>query len=208
MGQKVETRARLDGKLVAGVALLETDYVLFRGSGAGKQAPRKKLAFSEIQSLQAGEGWLRITHAGGSLELELGERADQWAQKIRSPKGRLEKLGAAAGTRLTLTGAVDPLFRRELAARGCEAVEAAPARGTALVFYGAEARRDLARVKTLAGRLAPTGALWVIYPKGQKHITENNVIAAGRAAGLKDVKVVGFSATHTALKFVIPLSSR
>jgi len=34
------------------------------------------------------------------------------------------------------------------------------------------------------------------------------VIAAGRESGLKDVKVVGFSPTHTALKFVIPLEKR
>ena len=33
-------------------------------------------------------------------------------------------------------------------------------------------------------------------------------LAAGRKAGLKDVKVVGFSPTHTALKFVIPVENR
>ncbi len=51
-------------------------------------------------------------------------------------------------------------------------------------------------------------ALWIVYPKGQKCITENDVLSAGRKAGMKDVKVVGFSPTHTALKFVIPLSQR
>ncbi len=34
------------------------------------------------------------------------------------------------------------------------------------------------------------------------------VMRAGRAAGLVDVKVVGFSATHTAQKFVIPVAAR
>jgi hypothetical protein len=34
------------------------------------------------------------------------------------------------------------------------------------------------------------------------------VISAGRKAGLKDVKVVGFSPRHTALKFVIPVNKR
>jgi len=47
-----------------------------------------------------------------------------------------------------------------------------------------------------------------VYPKGQKQITENDVIAAGRKSGLKDVKVVGFSPTHTGLKFVIPVEKR
>ena len=32
--------------------------------------------------------------------------------------------------------------------------------------------------------------------------------AAGRAAGMVDVKVAGFSATHSALKFVIPKAQR
>jgi len=50
--------------------------------------------------------------------------------------------------------------------------------------------------------------MWIVYPKGQKHITEEDVLGAGRKAGLVDVKVVGFSATHTALKFVVPVSSR
>lgn len=33
-------------------------------------------------------------------------------------------------------------------------------------------------------------------------------MAAGKAAGLVDVKVVSFSATHTAETFVIPVSAR
>jgi hypothetical protein len=48
----------------------------------------------------------------------------------------------------------------------------------------------------------------VIYPKGVTAIREIQVIEAGRAAGLKDVKVAGFSASHTGLKFVIPVTSR
>jgi hypothetical protein len=53
-----------------------------------------------------------------------------------------------------------------------------------------------------------SAALWVVYPKGQKSITETDVIGAGRKVGLKDVKVVGFSTTHTALKFVFPVEKR
>ena len=39
-------------------------------------------------------------------------------------------------------------------------------------------------------------------------IREVEVIERGRTAGLKDVKVASFSATHTALKFVIPVAAR
>jgi len=48
----------------------------------------------------------------------------------------------------------------------------------------------------------------VIYPKGGPAIREIEVLEAGRAAGLKDVKVASFSATHTGLKFVLPVSKR
>jgi hypothetical protein len=44
--------------------------------------------------------------------------------------------------------------------------------------------------------------------KGQKHIREVDVIAAGRSAGLTDNKFCRFSETHTALRFVIPLARR
>jgi len=50
--------------------------------------------------------------------------------------------------------------------------------------------------------------LWVVAPKGVKEITEADVLAGGRKAGLVDVKVVRFSETHTAHKFVIPKMRR
>jgi hypothetical protein len=56
--------------------------------------------------------------------------------------------------------------------------------------------------------LKPAGALWVVRPKGRREITESDVMAAGKAAGLVDVKVVSFSDTHTAEKFVIPVAQR
>jgi len=56
--------------------------------------------------------------------------------------------------------------------------------------------------------LKPNGALWVIRPKGRPEISERAVMDAGKAAGLVDVKVVSFSPTHTAEKFVIPIAKR
>jgi hypothetical protein len=66
----------------------------------------------------------------------------------------------------------------------------------------------LRRIPKLAASIHPAGALWVVYPKGVTEIREIDVIMAGREAGLKDVKVASFSATHTALKFVIPVEER
>ena len=210
MGQQLETRARMGAKTLKGTAMLETDYVLFRGTAEEKEDPpaRVKVFLRDVRSLDVKKGWLRIRHAGGTLELELGPRAEKWADKIRSPRGLLDKLGITPGAAVWLAGTVDADFRAQLSARGCAISKGLPARGAALIFFGVESSEDLARAKPLAERLAPAGALWIVYPKGQKHITESDVIAAGRAAGLKDVKVVGFSTTHTALKFVVPVAAR
>ena len=76
------------------------------------------------------------------------------------------------------------------------------------IFFASDSLKTLSAVTKIAKSLKGATALWIVYPKGQKTVTENDVIAAGRKAGLKDVKVVGFSATHTALKFVLPLAAR
>jgi hypothetical protein len=47
-----------------------------------------------------------------------------------------------------------------------------------------------------------------VRPKGVPEISEKDVMDRGRAAGLVDVKVCAFSATHTAEKLVIPKARR
>lgn len=76
------------------------------------------------------------------------------------------------------------------------------------VFFGATSASQLGRLPALKKSLKPNGALWVVRPKGRPEISEAAVMAAGKAAGLVDVKVVSFSRTHTAEKFVIPIKDR
>ena len=77
------------------------------------------------------------------------------------------------------------------------------------LFAAAESQDDLAKLARLRARLAPDGGLWTIRRKGKDaRVSESDVRAAGRATGLLDVKVVRFSDTHTAEKFVIPKAER
>jgi hypothetical protein len=76
------------------------------------------------------------------------------------------------------------------------------------IFLGATREADLKQLEKLKASIKPDGAIWVIRPKGRPEISERTVMAAGKAAGLVDVKVVGFSPTHTAEKFVIPVAQR
>jgi hypothetical protein len=77
-----------------------------------------------------------------------------------------------------------------------------------VIFLGAEKESDLAALERCKKSLTKDGAIWVVNPKGQKSFNENHVLAAGKKAGLVDVKVVKFSETHTAHRFVIPKAQR
>jgi hypothetical protein len=119
-----------------------------------------------------------------------------------------EKLGIKPGQRMAVLGVEDAEFQRDL-----EAIVSDYSRGDRvsdadLIFFSAEAKQDLSKLKSLSRSICKSGGIWVVYPKGQTHIREIDVINAGKSAGLTDNKVVRFSATHTALRFVIPLAKR
>jgi hypothetical protein len=76
------------------------------------------------------------------------------------------------------------------------------------IFLRIETKKQLGQAAKIAKQMLGAVALWIIYPKGRRDISEGDVFAAGHKAGLTDIKVLGFSPTHTALKFVIPVSKR
>jgi hypothetical protein len=125
-----------------------------------------------------------------------------------SHRALLDKLGVKPGQRIVVLGVEDSAFLQELAGRVPDSVREKPSKDADLVFLAAEDLKTLARMKSLAGAIQKAGAIWVVYPKGQKHIREVDVIAAGKSASLTDNKVCRFSDTHTALRFVIPLARR
>ena len=119
----------------------------------------------------------------------------------------LDKLGVKQGQRIAVLGVQDAAFLNDLAERVLDVSRDSP-READLVFLAAEDLQALARLKSLAGAIQKNAAVWVVYPKGQKHIREADVINAGKSAGLTDNKGCRFSETHTALRFVIPLARR
>jgi hypothetical protein len=125
-----------------------------------------------------------------------------------SHRALLDKLGVKAGQRVAVLGIMDADFLEELTGRISGFSREVPRGDADLIFYRAENPADLALLKALPGAIRKDGAVWVVYPKGQKHIRESDVMAAGKAAGFTDNKVARFSETHTALRFVIPVARR
>jgi hypothetical protein len=120
----------------------------------------------------------------------------------------MDKLGVKPGQRIAVLGVEDAEFLRDLAASVPEYSRGNRISKADLLFFSAEAREDLSQLKSLSRSISKSGGIWVVYPRGQKHIREIDVINAGKSAGLTDNKVCRFSGTHTALRFVIPLAKR
>ncbi len=102
----------------------------------------------------------------------------------------------------------DDTFVKDLRAQAKSFSDSKLLSSSDLIFFGAANSAELARTRQLIPSLKSAGALWIVYPKARQEITELQVLDAGRAAGLVDVKVVSFSPTHTALKFVRPKAKR
>jgi hypothetical protein len=202
MGNEATCTVRFGKQQSNGKAVLETSEILFRGD------IRLKIPFSSIESAKSVDGELRLQTPKGLAVFELGAAAAKWCEKILHPKSRVEKLGVKPGATVLLLGSFDEEFLRELREMDSVLTDGKAAVDAEWIFFAADLRKHLAHVSKLAKSLKGAAALWIVYPKGQKDITENGVLATGRKAGLKDVKVVGFSATHTALKFVIPVARR
>jgi hypothetical protein len=120
----------------------------------------------------------------------------------------IDKLGVKPEQRVAVLGVESAEFFTGLASRVPEYSRDEKIANADLIFFSAEAVEDLTRLKPLTRSIHKGGAIWVVYPKGQSHIREIDVIAAGKSAGLVDNKVCSFSHTHTALRFVIPLANR
>jgi hypothetical protein len=125
-----------------------------------------------------------------------------------SHRSLLDKLGVKPGQKILISGVDDGAFINYIAPFTPEFEERKPAGDLDLIFYRAETRKDLARLRFLRKSIVKNGGIWVVYPKGRQDIRELDVIAAGKSAGLTDNKVCSFSATHTALRFVIPRANR
>lgn len=200
MGAELKCKARYGKQTGEGRALLETSEIIFRGDF------RLQIPLKEIRKISAKDGELRVAWSGGEVAFAIGAAAEKWAEKIKNPKSVIEKLGVKAGMKVSAVGVNDKAFLRDV--KSVAECSARVGKSEQMIFYGADELAALKRVPELMRAIAPDGTLWIVYPKGRKDIREVDVIAAGRAAKLKDVKVVGFSATHTALKFVIPVADR
>ena len=201
MGAEAQCAVTFNRQTSTGKALLETNELIFRGDF------RLKIDLRSITALDAKSGALKIVWPGGTATFALGDKALSWAEKIRHPKGLLEKLGIKPGQRVVVLHARDEGFASQLRDAGAS-VSTRAVKDADAIFLGAETLAGLAGMRQLVAHIKRDGAIWTVTPKGKTGIKDIDIIGIAKAAGLVALKVVSVSETHSANKFVIPKGQR
>jgi hypothetical protein len=201
VGAEAQCAVTFKKQTSTGKALLETNELTFRGDF------RLKIDLAIITSLDVKASNLKVTWPGGTATFALGDKAETWAAKIRNPKGLFDKLGIRPGQRIVVLSAGDAAFADQLRALGA-AVSTRTVKDADAIFLGAETLAGLAGMRQLVAHIKRDGAIWTVTPKGKNGIKDIDIIGIAKAAGLVALKVVSFSDTHSANKFVIPKSAR
>ena len=126
-----------------------------------------------------------------------------------STRPLLDKLGVKPFHRISVIGVDDEAFWAQLIDRAADSVKGRLRKDSDLIFFAADSLSDLQRLARLKTHLVSNGGVWVVSLKGKAaRIRDVDVIAAAKAVGLVDNKVVAFSATHTSLRLVISVKER
>ena len=177
--------------------MLDDEGVIFHGKDE-----RVVVRFVDSREAIVEGDWLIF----GPLELELGAKnATKWAKAISTPKSILEKLGVKSGQTAVLLGEYPHEFEDDLRRKGLITTNRPTRALPELVFLFLTSSKQLTRLPPIAD----TGVLWMIRGKGKTApVTEAQSRASALAAGLADIKVIAFSPTHSAEKYVVPVAKR
>ncbi len=204
MQERVACVAYYGERVSHGQAWLEGDRLRFSGDFD------LTIRFMDVQTVTARRGLLMVALSnddGVTLELP-GPVTEAWASQIRYPRPLLDKLGVKPGACVSVLNVADADFWAQLRARTSDIGVDEVLPESDVIVLGVTQVAALAALADLQPQLRRDGVIWVVWPKGQPHIRENDVRAAALTVGLVDVKVVRFSDRLSGLKLVIPRARR
>lgn len=203
MGTEITTGVTIGAKRTETKVLLETNAIILRGES------RMTIPFKDMKSLTSNNGVLSFSFKGTKIAVSVGNKAEKWLEKIKNPKSVLDKLGVAADSKVSVINFKDEKFLVDIQKKAGAVTLGKAAKDSDLIFYEANSGTEVEQLASLKKYLKPNGGIWVLSLKGKAAtIKDGEVMRIGKKCGLIDNKVVGFSETHTALKFVIPVSQR
>jgi hypothetical protein len=123
----------------------------------------------------------------------------------------VKKIGIKPGHRLAIVNSPAG-FEKELSPLPEGVVSGLDSPLDVAILFAADRSGLRKNLSKLAGKLAPTGMLWISWPKMSSGVAtdlkEGAVREMGLAAGLVDIKVCAVNEVWSGLKFVIPVKDR
>src|SRR5262245_14104453 len=144
MGSEAKCTAQFKGKTATGTARLETNVLQFRSADITFSIP-----FASMKKVVAKDGALAVTSDQGAASLALGAAAVKWAEKIKNPPSRLQKIGVKPAWRCSALGVDDESFLAELERAVAFLSIGRAVKESDAIFYGVTREAQLPRLETL-----------------------------------------------------------
>lgn len=132
------------------------------------------------------------------------------AEKDYSHRDVVDKLGVKPGHAVALDGPPDGELRQKILERTGRP-PAAPDEPADVVLVWADASTDaVATLQHWKQKIDPSGGIWLLTPKRTQpgYVDQNDLIDAGKQAGVVDNKICSVSDTTSAMRFVIRKADR
>jgi hypothetical protein len=131
-------------------------------------------------------------------------------EKDYSHRDVVDKLGIKPGHAVALVGPAEPALRQRVLDRTGRPPAAADEPADVVLVW-ADATTDA--VKTLEDwktKIDPSGGIWLLTPKRTQagYVDQNDLIEAGKQAGVVDNKICSVSDTTSGMRFVIRKADR
>jgi hypothetical protein len=199
MGLETVCRVKLNSEISEGKAHCGDGELEFRGEF------KIRWKWSDLERVSSTDGVLIAVRGAEIAEFHLGDSATKWEHAIKNPKSRLDKLGLKPDHKYAAWGEFDETFAAELTQVAGNPATEGP---YDIVFVRLTTQDDLTDLSKARDAIAKNGAVWAVWLKGKKELTETHIRSYALANGLVDVKVARFSDTLSALKLVIPVANR
>ncbi|MCA1818491.1 MAG: hypothetical protein LC620_00300 [Halobacteriales archaeon] len=164
-----------------------------------------RVPYTDITEVWQFGHFVHIRWANGEARLDMGDhrRATRYAHKMEEAPSPLEALGAKRGDLVAVMGLPESWLFRLVRSRKLTALAAGTdAKPVDMLVVGVADRRSLASLNGLLPFLRKDGHLWLVYPRDDRDIEAQEVLAAGRALDFRDVLELQVSPQQSALKFV------